>query len=365
MTNEASTDGAGSSTCTNYHRRRYATSGTGRPLLSVDLHCHVLTPEVEAVVCGLPEKVEEQAKVIQTVGSESCEYNASMMADLLPKLTDASVRLKDMDEMGIDVQALSPSPTQYYYWADHEVASRIVRLQNDRIAELCAFDPQRFVGLGGVSLQFPDLAAEQLEHCVKNLGFRGVEISSSVNGKEIADREFTPFWQKAEDLGVIVFLHPLGTSLGQRVNRYYLANLIGVPLETTIALSHLIFGGVLDRHPGLKILAAHGGGFLGSYCGRTQHGWRVRPECRRILRSPREYLKQIYFDSVVYDPEELQHIVRNVGASQLVIGTDYPFDMGNHDPLELIGSSSELSVEDKDKIIGLNAAQLLGIRQPA
>lgn len=300
---------------------------------------------------------------IESLGAESCAHNACMMADLMPRLTSTDARLKDMDRMGIDVQALSPSPTQYYYWADREMSGTIVDLQNDQISAMCASDPRRFVGIGAVSLQYPDLAVAQLDDCVKRRGFRGVEVSSTVNGREIADPEFFAFWRKAEELGVIVFLHPFGTSLGRRLNRYYLANLVGIPLETTIALSHLIFGGVLDQYPGLKILAAHGGGFLGSYWGRSQHAWKVRPECQNVRRSPHEYLKKIFFDSVVFTSDELQHIVRSVGVSQLVIGTDYPFDMGNLDPLELIESVQELSEEDKAAIVGGNASELLGIHE--
>lgn len=344
------------------HRPQRVHSERGKGSLTVDMHCHVLATEVEAVVSDLPPRQVERDIAATTVGQASLDYNAEMMSDLLPRLTDVTVRLRDMDAMGIDVQALSPSPTQYYYWADRETSRRIVEMQNDRIAEMCATQPDRFVGLAAVSLQFPEMAAEQVEHCVRRLGFRGVEVSSSVNGREIADPEFAPFWRKVEDLGVVVFLHPLGTTLGRRVNPYYLSNLVGVPLETTLALSHLIFGGVLDRHPGLKICAAHGGGFLGSYWGRSDRGWKVRPECSGSERPPSEYLKQIFYDSVVFDPEELRHILRNVGAGQVVLGTDYPFDMGNQDPLGLIGSVNELSDEDRTNIVGLNAAHLLGMR---
>ncbi|MEW6991605.1 amidohydrolase family protein [Colwelliaceae bacterium 6441] len=346
--------------CPEYCHKPKMASGKNE-ILSIDMHCHIVTPEVEDVVKSFPQKQGEYDVLVENMGQESVDYNGSMMADLVPKLIDIDVRIQDMDTMGIDIQALSPSPTQYYYWTDRDVSSHIVNLQNERIAEVCANHSDRFVGLGNVSLQFPELAAQQLEYCVKTLGFRGVEISSTVNCKEIADPMFAPFWQKAEELDVVVFLHPLGTTLGTRVNKHYLANLIGVPLETTIALSHMIFGGVLDRYPGLKICAAHGGGFLASYGGRSDHGWQVRPECQKTKKAPSEYLKQIYFDTILFDPNQIEHLVRQVGLSQVVIGTDYPFDMGDSTPMDRILSLPNLSDKDKRQIIGLNAAKLLKI----
>lgn len=330
-------------------------------LLTVDMHCHILNQDVEEIVSDFTEKKTEPAILLESMGQPSVDHNVSMMADLLPKLIDIDVRLNDMNNMGIDIQALSPSPTQYYYWADRDTSAHIVKLQNENIAEICEQHPDRFVGLGNVSLQFPDLAAEQMDYCVKKLGLRGVEISSLVNNKEVSDKEFAPFWKKAEELGIVVFLHPLGTTLGNRLNQHYLANIIGVPLETTIALSHLIFSGVLDRHPNLKICAAHGGGFLGAYQGRSDHGWRVRPECQNIRKAPTDYLKQIFFDTIVHNPNQLQQLINQVGASQVVLGTDYPFDMGDANPLDLIASLKDLSHLEQAEIIGLNAASLLNL----
>jgi aminocarboxymuconate-semialdehyde decarboxylase len=337
------------------------TRSRARQDFSVDFHCHVLTPEVEQVVKERPEKLAEPESMILSMGLRSLEHNRSMMAALMPKLIDPEVRLRDMDDMGVDVQVLSPSPTQYYYWADRELSAAVVDLQNQRIAEMCAGSSRRFVGLGTVSLQFPDLAVQQLEHCVRNLGFKGVEISGSVNGKEIADAELWPFWRKAAELGAVVFIHPLGTSLGARVSRFYLANLVGVPLETTIALSYLIFEGVFDRLPSLKICAAHGGGFLASYSGRSDHGWKVRPECQEINKAPSQYLKRIFFDTVMFNAEELGNLIRAVGASQILLGTDYPFDMGNHRPLELLAAVNGLSEVEVEQIRGGNAARLLNL----
>jgi aminocarboxymuconate-semialdehyde decarboxylase len=194
------------------------------------------------------------------------------------------------------------------------------------------------------------------------LDLKGVEISTSVNGEELDAELLKPFWRKAEELGAVVFIHPWGTSLGARVNTYYLNNIIGQPLETTIALSHLIFGGVLDRHPRLKIVAAHGGGYLPSYSGRTNHGHAVRPEARASApKIPLEYLKKLWFDTLVYEPEALRHLINVVGASQLIVGTDYPFDMGHYEPHELIENTPGITETEATAILGGNAASLLGI----
>jgi aminocarboxymuconate-semialdehyde decarboxylase len=264
--------------------------------------------------------------------------------------------------MGVDVQVISPSPSQYYYWADPELATQLVKTQNEHIAETCARHPERLVGLGAVALQHPKLAAEQLRDAMKRLGLKGVEISTAVNDLELGAAELAPFWSAAEELGAVVFIHPFGTTLGKRLNSAYLSNIIGQPLETTIALSHLIFGGVLDRHPGLKIVAAHGGGYLPSYCGRSNHGHDVRPEARaRASQRPVEYLRRIWFDTLVYEPQALRHLIDVVGVSQLVVGTDYPFDMGHEDPRGLVNATAGLNDTERAAILGGNALSLLGM----
>jgi aminocarboxymuconate-semialdehyde decarboxylase len=197
---------------------------------------------------------------------------------------------------------------------------------------------------------------------MKRLGLRGVEISTSVNGEELDAARLAPFWRKAEELGAVVFIHPFGTTLGDRVSTHYLSNIIGQPLETTIALSHLIFGGVLDRHPGLRIVAAHGGGYLPSYCGRSNHGYAVRPEAKADAKfPPMEYLRKIWFDTLVYEPGALRHLINTVGASQVVVGSDYPFDMGHYDPHGLLAATQGLTEGERGAILGGNAAILLGL----
>ena len=329
---------------------------------TIDLHAHLLTPAVEPLVTDCPQKKGEPELMLRTQGAASVAHNVQkMLPAAFRKMTSLEERLRDMDAMGVDMQVLSPAPNQYYYWAEPDLAKEIVRLQNEHVAATCATNPERFSGLGTIALQHDELAVEQLTHAVKTLGLKGVEISTAVNGLELADAKFEKFWAKADELGCIVFIHPLGTSLGERVNQFYLANTIGQPLETTIALSNLIFGGVLDRCPGVKIVAAHGGGYLPAYLGRSDHAFKVRPEASNIQKKPSEYLKQIYFDSLVYAPEQLRGLIAQVGASQIVVGTDYAFDMGDYDLHELLESLQTLSENERAAILGGNARRLLNL----
>jgi aminocarboxymuconate-semialdehyde decarboxylase len=326
------------------------------------MHGHLFVPEVEELVRGRPEKQSEPDLQRQLLGPSSAEYNSRvMLPTAFPKLTRLELRLKDMDEMGVDVQLISPTSSQHYYWAEPPLAREIGRLCNERIAQACAEHPDRLVGLGNIALQHPEVSIEQLNDCVSRLGLRGVEISTAVNGRELDDPLFERFWARAEELGCVIFIHPFGTSLGARVNRFYLQNIVGQPIETTIALSHLIFGGVLDRYPGLKIVAAHGGGYLPAYIGRSDHGYRARPDAHSMQRAPSEYLRQIYFDTLVHSTEVLRHLIRVVGAQQVVVGTDYPFDMGAYDVQGLLAALPELTAEEQVAILGGNASRLLAL----
>jgi aminocarboxymuconate-semialdehyde decarboxylase len=275
-----------------------------------------------------------------------------------------------MDEQGIDVQALSINPN--WYKADRDLAREVCRIQNEKLAEACAAHPERFVAFATVALQHPDLAAEQLEDAVKKYGLRGAGIGGSVGGDEISDPRFHPFWAKAEQLGVVVFIHPqtagAPSQLGHRFKgNGYLDNVIGNPLETTIALSHLIFEGTLDTFPGLKICAAHGGGFLPSYAGRSDTGCFTRPDrCAGgpwgpIKKKPSEYLKQLYFDTMVFTPEGLRHLAAEAGPGQLVVGTDFPYPW-TKTAVDHVLATPGLTDEQKVAILGGTAASLLGIK---
>jgi len=332
---------------------------------TVDMHCHMLTVAAEKLVAERPERQADSERMAQSMTPDSLEYTLkTMLPAAFPKLTELTQRLADMDAMGVDLQVVSPAPNQYYYWADPELAGLVVRAINEHIAEQCARHSDRLLGMGTVALQHPELSVLQLEHAVRTLGLRGVEISSSVGGAELSDPKFERFWSRCAQLGCVVFLHPLGTTLGPRARSYYLTNHLGQPLEHTLALSHMIFGGVLDRHPGLKLFAGHGGGYLASYIGRADHAWHARPDARTCQHPPSEYLKRMWFDTIVYRPEALRHLAAEAGVDRLIVGTDYPYDMAHYDMHELVGAVAEFSEAQRAAILGGNACALLGVRLP-
>src|SRR5881409_1522326 len=288
----------------------------------------------------------------------------------LSMVTHVSERLRAMDKQGIDVEALSINP--YWYKAERDLARQIIKIQNEKLAEASAAHPDRFVAFATVALQYPELAVEQLEDAIQKYGLRGVGTGGIVNGEELSDPKFHPFWAKVEQLGVLVFIHPQGSGVASEISNRLkgnglLDNVIGNPLETTIALSHLIFEGTLDRFPGLKICAAHGGGYLPSYAARSDHGCLTQPaRCAGdtygpIKKKPTEYLKQMYYDTMVFTPEGLRHLAAEVGASQLVIGTDFPYPWTKTAVDHVLGTPG-LSDEQKIAILGGTAAALLGIR---
>ncbi len=330
--------------------------------LRVDIHCHYLNPEAAAKVAPLnPAQHEAQVKFANAL---TREVNVKQHKDRAPKLSSIEVRLKDMDRMGIDIQAVSPSPNQTYYWTEPGQGAELARMVNERIAQIVAKWPERFVGLGSVPLQDPDLAVSELIYAVKTLGLRGIEINGNVNGLDLTDPRLLleRFFSKVEELGVILFMHPTGYTQGERLLDHYFNNVIGNPLETTVAASHLIFDGVLQRHPKLKIVLPHGGGYLAHYWARMDHAWKARPDCRtQIKRKPSSYLEKFYFDSIVFDPGMLAHLVERFGADHVVLGTDYPYDMGVEDPVGFIEKVKKLTALDKSKIMGGNAARLLKI----
>jgi aminocarboxymuconate-semialdehyde decarboxylase len=342
--------------------------GPGRPIARrggrsavIDIHCHLSIPAADALMRGRESPVAISINSFSSPASD--EVNRRQFAQIGRKLSSIDDRIADMDALGVDIQAISPSPGQYYYWAEPGLGLEAARLVNDGMAEAVARHPDRLVGMGTVPLQSPELAVQELKRLTGELGLRGVEISSNVDGRELADPEFRPFFAAAEALGVLVFMHPLGFTHGQRLSEHYFNNLIGNPLESTIAVGHLIFGGVLDAHPGLKLCVAHGGGYLPGYIGRMDHAFRAREDCRQhIHREPSSYLRQLYFDTLVFDRGQLENLVRTYGADRLMMGTDYPFDMSEPDP---IGFHAALSEADRENILGGTAARLLGLTSPA
>jgi aminocarboxymuconate-semialdehyde decarboxylase len=331
--------GSGSGTAP---RRRREVTVNGKRVTTVDIHAHCIVPEAAAVI-GHP--LEAPGLLWANLGD----------------------RIAEMDAEGIDIEALSINP--YWYRAERDAAAELIRIQNEKLAELCANTPDRFVAFATVALQHPQLAVEQLEHAVKTLGLRGLSVGGSVAGQELADPKFHPVWAKAEELGILIFMHPLGTRelepSGRLRGSGLLTNTIGNPLETTIALSHLIFEGTLDRFPGLKICAAHGGGFLPSYANRSDAVIATFPNRVGPLpkKKPTQYLKdgQLYFDSIMFTEEAMRHLIAETGVGQIMIGTDYPFPW-NTVPIDHILSIPGLSDDDRMAILGGTAAKLLGIK---
>jgi len=308
----------------------------GHRIKTIDFHAHCEVPGVREIMGG-------------TTPSNS-------------PLLIGPERLRQMDAQGIDVEVLSINP--FWYAVDRDVAVRLIRAQNERLGALCAANPDRLVGLATVALQHPDMAAEQLEDGIRKFGLRGVSIGTEVGSEDLASPRFDPFWAKAEALGVPVFMHPQGVpELQSRLRgNGVLTNVIGNPLATTIALSHLIFEGTLDRFPRLKICAAHGGGYLPSYADRSDHGCLTFPEqcSKKLNKQPTEYLKQIYVDSLVFSSEALRHLIAVCGVGQIVLGTDHPYPWTTTGVDHILGTPG-LSDNDRTAILGGNAAKLLNI----
>ena len=316
-------------------RKRRQVAVGGQPIRTIDIHAHVIIPEATAMM-----------------GVTTAPNNTSVMAP---------ARFDTMDEWGTDMQALSINPN--WYGVSQDVATKMIQIQNEALAALCAKYRDRFVAFASVALQFPDLAAQQLEEGVKKYKLRGAAIGGHVNGDELSAPKFDPFWKKAEELGCLVFMHPQGIpEMDKRLaGKGGLTNVIGNPLETTIFLSHLIFDGTLDKFPGLKICAAHGGGYLPSYAARSDYGCvRFQGDCNSLKKKPTEYLRQLYFDSMVFTPEGLRHMVAECGASQIMIGTDYPFPWSTT-TVDHVLNTPGLTDADKRAILGGTAAKLLKI----
>ena len=278
-------------------------------------------------------------------------------------LTDLDQRLADLDAMGIDIQIVSPAPPQCGYAVAPDLAVRATQMVNDGVAAFVARRPDRLAPLGTVPLQAGgEAAATELERCVRQLGFKGVQILTHVGEKEISDADFAPFWAKAEALDTVVMIHPAGFTEARRFGRYYFNNVIGNPFDTTMALHYLIFDGVLQRHPSLKLVAVHGGGYLPAYSGRIDHAWGARSDSHGTLTDPpTTYLKRIYVDAIVFTPHQLEALVGLFGASHVMLGTDYPYDMGEYDPLAHLASARTLDPVATNMIAGGNARMVFGL----
>jgi predicted TIM-barrel fold metal-dependent hydrolase len=320
---------------------------SGKRVKTIDVHSHCHFREAGALL-----------------GAEANAVQLPPVNGAAEAFIEIDKRLAAMDAQAVDMEVLSINP--FWYGRDRDLAAQIVKVQNEKLAELCAGKPDRFAAFASLTLQAPDLAVQELETAVKKQNLKGAAIGGMVNGVEFSDPKFHPVWAKAEELGVPLFIHPQGVAeLNKRLSgNGWLGNTIGNPVETTIALSHLIFEGTLDKFPGLKVIAAHGGGYLPSYADRSDHACMVGPKgCNAgitLKKKPTEYLKQLYFDSLIFSPEAIRHLVAQVGASQVVLGSDYPYPW-QLQPVDHIFASTSLSDGEKADILGNTAAKLLKI----
>ena len=278
---------------------------------------------------------------------------------IVAKICDPKRRIQDMDEIGLDMQAISISPPSIVYSVDGEEGLGFCRKHNDRIAEVVTAYPDRFVGMATVPMQDMSRAVPELERAVNELGLRAVEIISNINGKNLDEPEFWPFYQKAQDLDILIYVHPINVAGADRLQKYLLLNLIGNPTDTAISIASIIFGGVLEKFPRLKFLFSHAGGSTPFIKGRWEHGYYSRTEPRSIPKPPSEYLKLMYFDTIAHYQPALAFMIDTHGIDRIVLGSDYPFAMGDLDPVSTVQSLAELSPKDKQKIFWDNAVPLL------
>ena len=327
--------------------------------LVVDVHTHVEVPAAAEMAAPFFRPEFDPRLFYQS--EESSRYNRELRATQVDKFIDPEARIADMDLQGVDMQVLAIAPPQYFYYLDERTGARVTALQNDRIAEMVASHPDRFVGVANLPLDHPAAAIAEMARANRDLGFNGFEVNADINGGELDDRRLDPVWEKAADLQMLVILHPHGFTDARRMADYYLANVVCMPLASTLAVSRMILGGVWERFPELKMLVVHGGGYLPFYFARTDHAYKVRPELRHhISQPPSEYLRLLHFDTTVFDPGAVEYLVKEFGADRVLMGSDYPFDMGPTDPLGFV-MQADLPDAERDLVIGGNAARLLRI----
>jgi aminocarboxymuconate-semialdehyde decarboxylase len=331
--------------------------------LKIDVHAHYVPEKcLDAEAKGTDGHIHG-LRIVQE-GSRQVAYtnNARNLALDPPQIYSIERRLKDMATQCVDMQVLSVPPFLFFYAADPAQSLELCHKINNAFAETVQNYPDRFVALANLPMQDPEMAARELERAVRELGLRGAEICSNINGKNLDDKSFVPFYTKLQELDVPVFIHPSNVLGADRLRAYHLQNLIGNPSDTAVAAASLVFGGVLKEFPRLKFYLAHGGGSCPYLRGRWEHGWQVRPEARaNIDRPPSDYLRLLCFDSLVHSVPALNFLVETVGPGRVMMGTDYPFDMGDRDPVKTVASLPHLSDDHKEMIFGANAAALFKI----
>ncbi|MEO3860520.1 amidohydrolase family protein [Acrocarpospora sp. B8E8] len=334
------------------------------PYRVVDVHTHFSVPAAAEITKPF-FKPEYEPRTLHS-SAETLRYNREYRASdrQTAQFEDAEARLADMDKQGVDLQVLAVPPTEYFYWLDGPHAVQASRVQHERFAEIVARHPQRFAAVANPPMNHPELAVEVLREAKRDLGFHGFELSADVLGLDLDHPRFDVVWEAAAELEMVAIMHPQGFTHGQRMTDYYLINVMCMPLASTLATTRMILGGVWRRHPDFRMIVVHGGGYLPFYFARTDHAFEVRPELREhIDRPPSDYLRTLYFDTNVFDPGMVRHLVTEFGAEHVLLGTDYPFDMGTVDPLAFI---ERVGLNDRERqlVLGGNTTRLLKLDQP-
>jgi aminocarboxymuconate-semialdehyde decarboxylase len=328
---------------------------------TIDTHTHILTEETMAL---LRKESPKAAVSIGPLDSESVTLDvAGTVYRPFPHGGyDVERRLKDMDATGVDVHVLSATPQTYLYGLEPALGIVTSAIQNDQMAKLVKQQPDRFMAIGTLPMQAPEEAANELRRIMMQLGMKGAMFASNIMGKNLDDPAFEPLWDTAEELGAFMFIHPNNVAGADRLKSYYLTNLIGNPVDTTIAGACLVFGGVMQRHPKLKVMLAHGGGFLPYQAGRWTHGWRVRPEPKKNVSSaPEKIIQSFLYDTICHSRASLEFLIAQAGVERVMLGSDYPYDMAMLDCVQHVRSLS-ISDSDKNSILGARAQALLSTK---
>lgn len=332
--------------------------------MKIDIHTHIMPANMPNWVrkFGYGEFIHLEHR-----NCKACMMKGDkLFREVEPNCFDDQVRLKEMDETGVAVQVLSTIPVLFNYWAKPQDGLETSRFFNDHIADTVSKDPKRFIGIGTVPLQDVDLAIGEMERCVKELAMPGLEIGTNVNGKNLGDTELLSFFEAAEKLGCALFIHPWEMMGEKDIQKYWLPWLVGMPAETTRAMCSLIFSGVMERFPKLRIAFAHGGGAFPYTIGRIEHGFHVRPDLVQVdnNKNPRDYFGKFWVDSLVHDEKAFKFLLDAAGSNKICLGSDYPFPLGEHRPGELI-EKMQMDGAMRDKLLFKNALDWLGLEKHA
>jgi len=328
--------------------------------MKIDIHSHIIPRS-----CVSSDKNGLSPYIIEDdLGNEALfDYRRIAMAIDVREMCDPEIRIKKMEKQQVDIQILSAPPSLMYYNLDSNDSLRFLKKMNDGIAKIVEKFPKKFLGLASIPLQNSKIAVHELNRSVEELGLSGIEILSNINGISLDDESLYAFYSEVQKYNLPILIHPYNVAGADRMKNYYLANLIGNPLDTALAAANIIFGGILDKFPNLRFILSHAGGVLPFIIGRWDHGFTVRKEAKKnIIQKPSNYLKNFYFDTITHSNTALEFLIEEVGADNVVMGTDFPFDMADDKPVKTVEQLKVVYESDKEKIIGRNAEKLFKIK---